>query len=78
MELLKEKIATEKKQTIEYITQREPDSFGLTVVVIDEETAEEILDTIEPNGDRENTIREQAYLKGLQDALLLISNETKN
>lgn len=67
--LLQEKIKEQTKETIDYIKQRDAESFGLDGQRIGNKQAEIILETVAPEGDRENTIREQAYLLWLKDAL---------
>lgn len=68
MTTLQQKIEEQHRETIEYIKNRDAESFWLDVNEIDDNQAEIILETVAPEGDRENTIREQAYLQWLNDA----------
>lgn len=54
-----------KKDFVNYCKNRTPWQYGF-------DNAEEMLRDAQADGDRENTIREQAYLKGLEKALEIL------
>ena len=64
-----------QKQSVEYIKDRSEvlSDFDLENDVVKDDEALEILEAVDPEWDRENTIREQAYLRWLEEAMSIVN-----